>query len=198
MELVTMGSNHAGFLAHMQEYFRAEKGIAFAMVALGLLTLAAAFWVWRVQEGGFRTGMMITLAIVGLGMAAGGAGLAIRTDGQVSALQALLASDPAALAAQELERMARVNANWPKLKVAWVALSLVTGLLILFVKKDWVTGVAVTLFVTVGVIMVVDVFASRRAYVYTSHLEALKAATGGVAATAPPEPGTPATAAPTD
>ena len=147
------------YLDAMQTYVRGERGIGLAMVALGLAFVAAGFWVWRTQEGGFVWGLLVPMLIAGIGAAIGGGFLAVKTDAQVSQLESLYAHGPADLLAVEVPRMTKVNANWPRLKVAWASIMVVALGLLLFVRKDWVTGTALGLVVLMAMVLVIDVFA---------------------------------------
>ena len=162
------------FLDVMHGYFRGERQIGLALVVVGLALVGFALWVWRTQSGSFATGLLVPLAIAGAGAAIGGPVLVVRTDRQVPDLQARYQADPAAMADAELARMARVNANWPRLKAGWTVLTLAALVLLMGVKRDWATGLGLALLILVAVIFTTDVFAERRALVYTAALEQLK------------------------
>lgn len=156
----------------MQIYFRGEKHTGLTMVAVGIALMAFAFWVWRTQSGAFAWWLLTPLAVVGLGAAIGGVVFALKTDAQVADLLARLADDPAALVASESARMVKVNANWPRLKLAWGVIAIGALVLLLAVKREWATGLGLALVLLVAVLFFMDVFAERRAVPYTEALAA--------------------------
>ena len=158
-------------LEALTTYFRGERGIGMALVPVGFALLALAFYLWRTQSGGFMWGLVAPLVVLGLAGAAGGAGLVIRTDAQVAELTAQHAEDPAAMASAEAERMEKVNANWPRLKIVWLVLAAAAFTLLFVVKKDWAVGLGLALLLTSTLGMWIDVFAERRAEPYTQALE---------------------------
>lgn len=165
------------FVEILQEYFRGEKqaGIALAVVGIGLL--AGAAWVYRTQPGAFAWTLVIPLLLFGLAFGGGGAFLAVRSDRQITELAARYEQDPRALVAEEVPRMAKVNANWPRLKVAWTVLIIVALVLLMAVRRDWSMGLGLSLLLLSTILFFTDVFAERRAEPYTKALE--QAAAGG-------------------
>lgn len=163
-------------LETMQTYFRGERHVAFFLVGLGVALAAFAAWVWRTQSGPFAWWLLTPLALVGIGAAIGGTVFALKTERQVAELTSQLESDREATVAAERARMEKVNANWPRLKLAWGAVTLVALVLLLAVKRDWSTGLGLALMLLIAVLFCVDVFAERRAAPYT---EALERAHGG-------------------
>jgi hypothetical protein len=161
------------FFDAMHTYFRGEKQIGLFLVPLGIAFIAFAAWLYRTQSGGFMWGLVVPFALIGAGAGLGGAGLAIRTDRQVAALERLYRDAPGTLVAEETPRMERVNRNWPRFKATW-AVVIVAALLVLFtVKRDWVHATALALLVVCAMAMMLDTFAERRARLYTQHLEQL-------------------------
>lgn len=152
----------------MQEYFRGERAAGFLGLAVGLIALGIAFWVWRSTEGGFAIGLAIPLLLLGLGGALGGPGLVIRTERQVADLSAM---SPEKIREIERPRMAKVNANWPRLKLAWTALIAIALILIWMVKREWALGLGLGLLLLSSALFSVDVFAEKRAAIYTRALE---------------------------
>lgn len=159
----------------MLTYFRGERALGIAAVVFGVALLAACVALWRTQSGGFRTGLVVPLVVFGLAAVGVGAGLVLRTDRQVRDLGAQLEADPAAYRGQELLRMERVNANWPRVKLTWAAISVASLATLLLVHRDWAQGLALALLFCMAWLMAVDVFAARRAAIYTAHIEALGA-----------------------
>lgn len=162
------------FVDAMQAYFAGEKLTGIAFSCWGAVLLAGAAYLQRTQEGGFMWGIVAVLGLLGLGALVGGAFLAWKTGPQVDALVALYREDTAAFLAQELPRMQKVNANWVKLEATWTVFFVTALALLWLVKRDWATGTALGVLVLATSAMMLDVFAERRALVYTKHIEALK------------------------
>jgi hypothetical protein len=162
-----------GLLEVMRGYFDGEKTTGIAFAIYGAVLLAVTFYLWRTQQGGFMWGIVVPLGIVGLGALVGGSVLAVKTGPQVDALASLFADDPVAFVAQELPRMQKVNANWPRLKLVWTIVIGLSLVVIWTVHKEWATGLALALLVAATSLMVLDVFAERRAKVYTAAIEVL-------------------------
>jgi hypothetical protein len=160
----------------LQEYFRGEKQVGIALAVLGVALLAAAFWVFRTQTGSFAWGLLVPLAVVGLAFGGGGAFLAARSDRQITELAAQYEKDADALFAAEVPRMAKVNANWPRLKAVWAVVTVVALVLILAVRRDWAPALGLALLVVTTTLLFTDVFAERRARIYSSALEQARSA----------------------
>ncbi len=159
-----------GFLESVDVYFRGEKTVGLAIIPVGLLLLGAGLYLVRWYGGGLGKGMGLPLIVVGV-LAAGAGGILVKTvSTRQAGLEAAFARDPQAPVQAEVARMARVNASWPVLKVAWAALSVLGLGLVLFVKRDWVVGVALALICLCAIAMVVDVFAEARARIYTARI----------------------------
>jgi hypothetical protein len=152
-------------------YFNAERVTGIVVAIYGIALLGAAAYLHRTHTGPFMWGIVVPLAVLGLGALVGGGVLAWKTGPQ---LEALLALAPADLLAQELPRMHRVNANWVWLEATWTVL--ITGSLatLWLTHRDGATGVALAVLVAASSAMVLDVFAERRARVYTAALEQLR------------------------
>jgi len=161
------------FVDAMQAYFAGEKLTGLLFAAYGVVLLGAAFWLHRTHEGGFMWAIVIALGVLGLGALVGGSILAWKTGPQVDALVSLYREDVGAFVAQELPRMQKVNANWVRLEAVWTVLIVVALVLLWSVKRDWVIGTALGLLVAGTSAMLLDVFAERRALVYTARLETL-------------------------
>jgi hypothetical protein len=159
------------FLEILLEYFRGEKQVGIALAVVGVALLAFAGWVLRTQAGSFAWGLAAPLVLFGLAFGGGGTYLAFRTDRQVADLTAKYERDPSSLLAVEAPRMERVNANWPRLKIAWAVILGVALVLLLAVRRDWASGLGLALLAVTTILFFTDVFAERRALVYTEALE---------------------------
>ncbi|MBL8951675.1 MAG: hypothetical protein JNK82_12915 [Myxococcaceae bacterium] len=158
----------------VHEYFRGEKNLGVALAVYGVFLLGVAVWVWRTQDGAFATALLVPLAVLGLGFAGGGSFLAVKTGSQVEKLEADLKAGEKPALDVELARMAKVNANWPKAKLAWGVVTVVALVLLLAVKRDWASGLGLALLFMTTALMATDVFAERRAQPYTRALEAAR------------------------
>jgi hypothetical protein len=67
--------------------------------------------------------------------------------------------------------MASVNANWPRLKVAWSVVIVAALVLLLFVGREWASALGLSLLLMATTLFFVDVFAERRAEGYTTALQ---------------------------
>ncbi len=168
-----------GFTELMHEYFRGERVEAlFYILPAGVVLLGLAATALVTDRGGFGYGLAVPLMLFGMALASVGVGIAWRTPGQVAQLEQAFQSDPAAMVAEELPRMQKVNANWPRLVATWAAL-VVVGLALRFgLKADWAHGLGPALILCGAVGFLVDGFAERRAKPYTEALEALAAEHG--------------------
>lgn len=157
----------------LRQYFRGEwLESTFCIVPIGALSLTFGVTLLAGERSAFVWGVAIPFAVLGLALLVTGAVVTFRTPGQVSALELTWARNPAALVAQELPRMAKVNAAWPRYLTMYVVFA-VSGLLLRFVVRlDWAEGAGIALVFFAGVGLLIDGFAERRARPYTAALEA--------------------------
>jgi hypothetical protein len=152
----------------LQTYFAAERLTGAILAIYGVVILGAAAYLHHTHTGAFMWGLVVPLGLLGLGAVVGGSVLAIKTGPQLDALIALATPE---LLAQELPRMQKVNANWVWLKSTWTVLIAASLVVLWTVKRDGANGVALAFLVAASSAMVLDVFAERRARVYTAALE---------------------------
>ncbi|MEM6292820.1 MAG: hypothetical protein AAGA54_16215 [Myxococcota bacterium] len=163
------------FLDVMHTYFRGERTEAwFYILPAGVVLLGLAVTAWVSYKDGFGYGLAIPLALFGLMGIGTGIGLGLRTPGQVQALERAYAEDPAAMVAEELPRMEKVNANFSVALGACAAFAVVGAVLRLGVSADWAHGVGTALIVFAALGLLVDGFAERRSRPYTKALESLR------------------------
>jgi hypothetical protein len=155
----------------MQEYFRGERQLGVGLSILGIALAFAAGWVWRTQKSTFGLWLWLAGALLALGFVIGGITLAVKTDRKVAELRRRLDVDRSSVVASESTRMAVVNANWPRLKLAWGGLTIVALVLLLVVRKEWAAALGSSLMFVVTTLFFVDVFAERRAASYVDALE---------------------------
>jgi hypothetical protein len=152
-------------------YFKGEKNLGYFLIVLGIAVLVFAGYLWQGHRDWLAYGMIIPLLLFGLAGIGGGAGLAYRTDRQIAALTNLYQTDKPAFAAQEAARMQKVNANWPRLKLAYAVIIVISLGLFFLVKKDWATGLSLALILICSMLLIVDVFAEKRAIIYTEQIK---------------------------
>jgi len=155
-------------------YFRGERVEAlFYILPCGVLLLGMAATALSSDRGGFGWGLAVPLALFGVIAIGVGLTVGLRTPGQVAALVRSYREDPPAMIAEELPRMEAVNANWPRLMIAWTAF-VVVGLGFRFgLRADWAHGLGPALILIGAVGFLIDGFAERRARPYTAALEQL-------------------------
>jgi hypothetical protein len=167
------------FLDVMHAYFRGERiESLYFIVPIGLALVAFAVVTLRAERGGFAWGLAVPLALFGIVAIGIGAAVGLRTAGQVAGIEAGFQSDPAAMVAEELPRMQKVNDSWPVYIGMWATLVIV-GLGLRFgLKADWAHGVGPAFILIAALGFLIDGFAERRARPYTEALEALAAEQG--------------------
>lgn len=161
------------FVDAMRDYFAGEKAAGLLLASAGVLFLAATAYAARTHTGGFMLGLAIPLGIVGLAALVGGIVLFAKTGPQVDALVELYNRSATDFLAQELPRMQKVNANWPRLETVWTIMIAVALGSIWLSSRDWLHGLALALLVVGTTAMCTDVISERRARVYTARIEAL-------------------------
>lgn len=154
-------------------YFDGEKHAATLALVLGIASVGFALWLYR-GPSPFRA-MLIPLALVGLGQLGVGAGLHLRTPGQVAALEAGLRADFSGARSAEVERMERVMRSFRMIKIAEVVLVAVAVALVMAMSSRPVAvGIGMGLLVQAAVMLAFDVFAERRGADYLGWLQALE------------------------
>ena len=164
---------HASLLQAMHTYFQGEKIEALVFILpLGLLCLVFRAWLFTDGGPGFARGVAVPFVLMGLVMGTVGAVVGLRTPAQVAALEAGLAAEPAVAVSQEITRMEKVNAAWPRYLVAW-ALFGVVGLALRFAtRSEFMQGMGIALVFFAGVALLIDGFAERRTHPYVQALTA--------------------------
>ena len=162
--------------AAIDAYFAGERVVGLTLVPYGILALVVAIGIFRTGSGGFATGMAVPLLLLALVAAGAGGFLACKTPAQVDLLKRDLAADHGTALGDELTRMARVNTNWPRLKLTWAVLAAAGFALASWAGREWAPGLALGLLVISTTFMIVDTLAERRAAVYTRALESAQRA----------------------
>ena len=157
-----------GSLDPLFRYFEGEKHAGALALALGLVAVAGAVWLWR--DAGPYKAMLYPLALVGVIELGVGVGLLVRTGPQVAALTAELERTPEAAVAKERARIVRVNERFELIKAAELLLIAVAAALIVFAGRPAIAGVGLGLLLQASALLVFDVFAEQRAHVYAAWL----------------------------
>lgn len=162
------------FVEILQAYFRGERIEAlYYILPAGLLMIGLGVTALATDRGGFGWGLAVPLFLFGLVGVGTGAHIALRTPPQVAELTRLYEQAPTQMLAVELPRMEQVNANWPRLMAAWLALVLIGLVLRFAIGADWAHGVGPALILIGAVGFLIDGFAERRAQPYTQALQVL-------------------------
>jgi hypothetical protein len=163
-----------GMQEQMVRYFSEEKAESWLFILVGVVALGAS--VWLLRTGSAYRGMAYPLIAVGLIQLVVGGSVAFRTDAQVAALTAQLASSPSAFQLAEVPRMEVVMRNFALYKGIELALLLVgVALTYAFRQKELVYGIGVGLVMQASLMLVLDLFAERRGDEYLSALRTLPA-----------------------
>ncbi len=155
----------------MYSYFTAEKQESLLFIAVGLIAIGVAAWLW--MNGHRLRSMAFPLVAVAVIQIAVGSSVYLRTDEQVVALIAQHETVPQAMRAEEAVRMAAVMKNFDLYKVIEIALLAVGVLLVLFLRRnDLAVGIGAGLIIQSAFMLTLDMFAEMRAETYISALEA--------------------------
>lgn len=159
----------------MLVYFAAEKAESLLFAGLGMTALLLGLGVLTVRErfSPFLQGVAYPLVAVAMIQVAVGANIYLRTDEQLSALQAQLQAAPDAFKTEETARMRVVNRNFDLYKRLEIGLLLVGVACAALgaARNRWLlAGVGTGLLVQSGLMLVLDVFAQARADLYTAAL----------------------------
>ena len=152
--------------AELHQYFDAEKQAGLLAIGLGVASVCFASYLWFTRSPLRAAGW--PLVIIGLLELGVGAGLVLRTDAQVDALDRGFGSVPAQTAAAESQRMAKVKGSFRVILAAEVVL-LIGGAFLVFVFRRthpiW-AAIGAGLVLQAAVLLVFDLFAEHRAHRY--------------------------------
>jgi hypothetical protein len=161
--------------AVLLRYFAAEKQESLLFVAAGVAALAISAFLLR--GGGPYRGMILPLAAVALIQLGVGGSVYLRTDRQVAGLSAQLERVPAVYRSEETARMEKVLSGFRLYKTVEIALLAAgIGLALLFPRRDLPYSAGIGLVSQASLMLVLDLFAERRAREY---LDALAGLAGG-------------------
>ncbi|AOY64523.1 hypothetical protein Xgly_01915 [Xanthomonas citri pv. glycines] len=173
---MTPQDKHMPFIDAMHMYFRGEKIEAIYFIAVtGLLLVIFGVAALKAERGGYAWSVVIPSILFGIVLVGVGAGVGLRTDKQVAAIESGLQESPSMLVQKELPRMQKVNANF---RMTYYVLGLVAalGLILHYVAgPEWGRGLGSTLVLLGAIGLLIDGFAERRAVPYTAALVRLDA-----------------------
>lgn len=153
-------------------YFAAEKQESLLFMVIGVAAIITSVALFMTASS-YR-GMSYPLIAIALIQLAVGGSVYFRTDAQVATLSAQMSREPAAYKADELARMEKVNKNFGIYKVIEIAL-LAAGIVMTYAlrRSDTLYAVAIGLILQASVMLVLDLFAERRADTYTAAVATL-------------------------
>jgi hypothetical protein len=169
--------------SQLLRYFAAEKAESVIFVLMGVVALGVSVWLWR--TGSSYRGMMWPLGLIALIQLGVGGSIYLRTDGQVAALTAHLASTPEAYQAAEAARMEVVMRSFALYKLVELALFAVgVGLTYAFRNRETLYAVGIGLVLQSSLMLVADLFAEKRGDEYLEQVRALSVPVSASAARA--------------
>ena len=154
----------------LTEYFAAERQGGFLLVAMALVGLGLAIFLWIARSTFLAMAWpLVIFAVIQLAI---GLTVALRTPAQVTTLEQGMASNAAATLAGESERMQKIHANFRIFKAIEVALIAIgLALVLLLPMPGTASSVGLGLALEAVVLLVFDSFAHHRALVYTQWLQ---------------------------
>lgn len=151
------------------QYFTAERQGGFLLVAMAVAGFGFAAFLWLTRNAFMA--MAWPLVVLGTFQLVIGLAVALRTPGQIAALDEGLRAAPAVAVAAEIGRMDKVNRNFRIVKIAEAALILVGLALAIFLSHPgpW-AAVGLGLVLEAAALLAFDAFAHQRALIYTQWL----------------------------
>ena len=158
-------------IKHMTAYFTAEKQESLLFVAVGLLAIGVAIWLW--MNGHRLKSMAFPLVAIALIQIVVGGSVYLRTDDQLAQLSGKIVTAPEAAKKAELTRMDVVMKNFTLYKAIEMALLVVgIGLIALLQRSDMAAGVGAGLVLQSAFMLALDLFAEARGQDYLTALTA--------------------------
>ena len=156
----------------MSSYFVAEKQESVIFIVVGLLAIGLSLWLW--MNGHRLKSMAYPLVVIALMQIVVGSTIYLRTDSQLSTLNAQLQTNPAVLKAEETARMKTVINNFSIYKAIELLLLIIgVGMIAFFQRHNVVTGIGVGLVLQASFTLALDVFAEARGAEYLSAIQGL-------------------------
>ncbi len=159
-------------IKEMTDYFAGEKQESLLFIAVGLMAICVAVWLWT---NGHRLRFMavplVTIALIQLVV---GTTVYLRTDSQVQGLIAQSQSAPESFKKDETSRMQTVMKNFNIYKTIEMVLLVLGVCLVGFLQRfDAATGIGAGLVVQAAFMLALDLFAEARGQDYMVALKEL-------------------------
>lgn len=156
----------------MNSYFTAEKQESLIFVAVGLVAIGISVWLW--MNGHRLKSMAYPLVVIAMMQMVVGGSVYLRTNTQLSTLSAQLATNSAALKAEETTRMQTVMKNFSIYKAVEMVLLIVgVGMIAFLQRHDLAAGIGVGLVLQAAFTLTLDIFAEARGADYLSAIRSL-------------------------
>ena len=156
----------------MTEYFFGEKQESLLFIAVGLIAIGVAVWLWA--SGHRLRFIAVPLISIALMQLVVGTTVYLRTDTQLQTLVTQSQSAPAQFKQDDVVRMQTVMKNFNLYKtVEMVLLVLGVGLIGFFQRFDVAAGIGAGLVLQAGFTLALDLFAEARGQDYLSALNGL-------------------------
>ena len=151
-------------------YFMAEKQESVFFITIGIIAIIVSLYLFKTDST--YKGMMYPLILVAIIQLVVGGTVYFRTDNQVAVLKSQLHDDPQAYKSAELSRIGTVINNFKMYKGIEIGL-LVLGIALtfLFRDKDLWYFIGIGLIIQSSLMLVLDLFAEKRAYDYLKSME---------------------------
>lgn len=149
----------------MSIYFTGEKQESLLFIAVGILSIAVAAWLF-IQSHRLNS-MALPLVAVALIQLIVGGSVYFRTGNQLSMLAKQSVEAPNQFKAEELKRMEVVMKNFTLYK--WIEISLIfvgVGLILVFKNSDLAVGIGAGLVLQSAFMLCLDMFAEARGQDY--------------------------------
>jgi hypothetical protein len=157
-------------IKEMTEYFTAEKQESLLFIAVGLIAIGVAVWLWA--NGHRLRFMAVPLVVIALMQMVVGTTVYLRTETQLKGLITQSQSAPAQFKQDEVSRMQTVMKNFNIYKTIEMALLILGVCLIGFLQRfDVAAGVGAGLVLQAAFTLALDMFAEARGQEYIAVLE---------------------------
>lgn len=157
-------------IKEMTEYFTAEKQESLLFIAVGLIAIGVAVWLWA--NGHRLRFMAVPLVVIALMQMVVGTTVYLRTETQLKGLITQSQSAPAQFKQDEVSRMQTVMKNFNIYKTIEMALLILGVCLIGFLQRfDVAAGVGAGLVLQAAFTLALDMFAEARGQEYIVVLE---------------------------
>jgi hypothetical protein len=159
-------------IKEMTDYFAGEKQESLLFIAVGLIAICVAAWLWT--NGHRLRFMAVPLITIALMQLVVGTTVYLRTESQVQSLIAQSQSAPAQFKQDELGRMQTVMKNFNIYKTIEMVLLVVGVCLIGFLQRfDVAAGIGAGLVLQAAFTLALDMFAEARGQDYMVTLQGL-------------------------